>query len=213
MEIAVKAGGHQQLFKLLGRLGQCIELALVLTGGNDIVPGTLRRGTGQNRGGDFRKAHFRHLLPQESDYLTAEENALMHLGITQIQKAVLKSYILTGVLGLGDLKRQRAGTFAQHGHFRHMHFQLAGSDLFIHRLRVTLYDLTGHGDDALLTNAFQQRVVVEHHLGHAVLVAQINKDHTAVIADGIYPPGQRNSLVQLVKGQLITVMGSVSHNS
>ena len=125
----------------------------------------------------------------------------MHLGITQIQKAVLKSYILTGVLGLGDLKRQRAGTFAQHGHFRHMHFQLAGSDLFIHRLRVTLYDLTGHG------------VVVEHHLGHAVLVAQINKDHTAVIADGIYPPGQRNSLVQLVKGQLITVMGSVSHNS
>lgn len=94
-----------------------------------------------------------------------------------------------------------------------MHFQLAGSDLFIHRLRVTLYDLTGHGDYALLTNALQQRVVVEHYLGHAVLVAQIHKDHAAVIADGIYPPGQRNSLVQLVKGQLITVMGSVSHNS
>ena len=42
LEVPVKAGGHQQLLELLGRLGQGVELAGVLPGGHQIVPGALR---------------------------------------------------------------------------------------------------------------------------------------------------------------------------
>ena len=56
LEIAVKAGGHQQLLELLGRLRQRIEFAGMLPGRHQIVTGAFRGGGGQDGGGDFHEA-------------------------------------------------------------------------------------------------------------------------------------------------------------
>jgi len=53
LEVAVEAGGHQQLLELLGRLGQGVELAGMLAGGHQIVAGTLGGGGGEDGGGDL----------------------------------------------------------------------------------------------------------------------------------------------------------------
>ena len=60
LEIAVKSGGHQQLLKLLGRLGQCVKFTRMLPGGHQIVPGSLRRGCCEDGRGDLQKPLFFH---------------------------------------------------------------------------------------------------------------------------------------------------------
>ena len=89
LEVLVKAGGHQQLLELLGRLGQGVELPRVLAGGHQVVPGALGGGGGEDGGGDFQKALVLHGPAQGGDHLAAQDDVPLYLGVAQIQIAVL----------------------------------------------------------------------------------------------------------------------------
>ncbi len=54
-------------------------------------------------------------------------------------------------------------------------------------LLVALDDLAAEGDRAFLIDIFQQGVVVNDHLQHAVFVADIEEHHAAVVADVLDP--------------------------
>ncbi len=53
LEVAVKAGQHQDLLVELRALGQCIEVARLHAAGHQIVAGTLGRGLDEGRGLDL----------------------------------------------------------------------------------------------------------------------------------------------------------------
>ena len=115
LEILVKAGGHQQLLELLGSLGQGVELAGMLPGGHQVVPGALGGGGGEDGGGDLQKALVLHGTAQGGHHLAAHHDVLFHLGVAQVQIAVFQPGVLAGVFGVVHLKGQLAiAAAAQH---------------------------------------------------------------------------------------------------
>src|SRR5699024_3813505 len=93
LKIFVKAGHHKQLLELLRRLRQRVKLALMLSGGNNIIPCALRRRAGQDRRRDLRKAKTFHLFAQERNNLTSKQDVIVNRLVSEIQKTVGKAYI------------------------------------------------------------------------------------------------------------------------
>ena len=69
LKIFIKSRCHQQLFVLLGRLGQRIKFPFVFSGRHNIISCPLRRGSGKDRCLDLQKTKFLHLFPQKTDNL------------------------------------------------------------------------------------------------------------------------------------------------
>ena len=161
LEIAVKAGGHQQLLELLGRLGQGVELAGMVPGGHQIVPGAFRGGGGQNGGGDLQKALLSHQPPQLSHHLAAQNNVALDCGIAQIQIAVLEPHVLVRVPAFIDFKGKLGVTaLAQHLDFFGNDLNFTGGQLGI--LALPLPHHAGHGDGGFFIDRFDH---LHHVLG------------------------------------------------
>ena len=84
LEVAVKAGGHQQLLKLLRRLRQSIELARVLSCRNEVVSCTLGAGCGENWGGYLKKIMLHHRLAQCRNDIAAQDNVLLDCRVSEV---------------------------------------------------------------------------------------------------------------------------------
>ena len=84
LEIFVEARHHQELLELLGRLRQGVKLALMFSGGDDVVARALRRRAGQNRGVDLGEAERFHLFAQEAHDLASKQDIVVHLFIAQV---------------------------------------------------------------------------------------------------------------------------------
>ena len=94
LKIFIKAGYHQKLLVLLRSLRQRIELTFIFAGRHDIVPGSLRRGSAQNRRLNLQKSKFRHLLPQITDDSGTEDHVALYFAVSEIQIAVLQAGVL-----------------------------------------------------------------------------------------------------------------------
>ena len=75
-----------------------------------------------------------------------------------------------------------------------MHLKLARGDLRVDGLGVALDDLTRYRNNTFLVQAGKHLLVVDDRLGDAVLVAQVDERHAAVVTDGIHPPRKRDRL-------------------
>ena len=72
------------------------------------------------------------------------------------------------------------------------------SDLFIDGVLVALDDLAAEGDGTLLVDVFQQLVIVNDNLEHAVFVADVQKHNAAVVADIFHPAGYAHLLTDIL---------------
>ncbi len=78
------------------------------------------------------------------------------------------------------------------------------------RLRTLAVDANDEFRAQLLRFAEGGRIRIDHALGHAVVVAQIDEQQAAVIADAMAPAGKPNVGAILGEGQGAAGMGAVA---
>ncbi len=215
LEIAVKAGGHQKLLKLLGGLGQGIELAGVVPGGHQVVPSALGRGGRQDGGGDLQEVLGRHPCPDIRHHLAAKHDIALHSGVAQIQEPVFESGILIGFFRFVDLEGQLVvDALAQHLDFFRHHFNFAGGQLGVFAL--PLPDGAGDGEGGFLVDGLDglhHLFGLNDHLGGAVIVPQdAEGEIRAHFPDILQPAHNGDLLARVGKPQLAAVMCSGLHH-
>ena len=212
LEIAVKAGGHQQLLELLGSLGQSVELARMFPGRHQVIPSALGGGSGEDGGGDLQESLSLHGPAQLGDHPAAQHDIAAHGGVAQIQIAVLQPGILAGVPGVVDFKGQLVvAAAAQDLDLLGHHFDVAGGQLGV--LAGPLPDDTGDGDNTLLIDGLDlghHLLGLDDHLGHAVEIPQHQEAQIGAHFPKIFqPPGKGDSLTHLLHAQLAAGVGAI----
>ena len=134
----------------------------------------------------------------------------MHLGVAQIEEAVLQAHILLCLLGGCHFKGERLRAVAEDFHLLSVELERAGRDFGIDRIRVAPVNAARDGDDAFAPDFFEHLVIVDDHLCHTVFVAQVDKGDAAVVADVFHPSGQTGGGADVALLQFSTVMGPVA---
>ena len=143
LEIAVKAGGHEQLLELLRCLGQRIEFPRMLACGNQVVARSLRRRRRQDGRGNLQEAMLQHCFPDCRNDLAAQNDVLFHGRIPQIQIAILQALRFICFTAPVNLKRQLViPALPQNRNAVGNDFNVAGG--LIRVLVCTLTNRTGH---------------------------------------------------------------------
>ena len=151
----------------------------------------------------------------------AQNHVALHGRTTQVQEAVLQTNILVGNVAV-KLERQNSRRI-QHGERRCLHLNLARGKIGVRGINLislkAAHHLTGHLNHGLHAQTFcllrQIRVNlrVENNLGLAGTVAEVDENHTAVVAHGVHPANQCHYLVYMSGAELIARMGTVTiHN-
>ena len=186
----------------------------MLTRRNEVIARALRGRSRQDRRGDFKEAVLVHRLAQGGDDVAAHDDVLLHIGVAQVEIAVLQADALVRLAGAVNLERQLIVAAApQHVDFLRLHLNVARGNLRI--LVVAFAHDAGHGDDALLVEAaddFHLLLVVNNDLRRAIEIAQ--DDEREVRADdahAIHPAGQLHALTRVRQPQFVACMSTVLH--
>ena len=212
LEIAVKAGQHQQLLILLGGLGQGVELAGVDAAGHQIVPGALGGGLGEDGGLDLQEPVLVKVVPGDLGDLVPGGDGLLHLRAAQIQIAILQAQHVVGLGVLHDLKG-RGLRFGQQAQLGDIDLDVAGGDLV--GLGLALPDQTGGSHHILraegggLVKDVLGGAVVKGQLDEAGAVPQVHKDQTAQVPLPLDPAAQGDGLARVGQTQVAAVMAAV----
>ena len=193
LEIAVEAGDHQQLLELLRGLGQGIEFARMHPARHQIIARAFRRTAGQDRGLVFEETEVEHLLAHFRDDLGAEHQVFVQFFAAEVEEAVFQAQRFGGLLILGDLEREHFG-LAEDLHVFRNEFDLARGEFLVDGLGGACDDRAGEADDRFDAPAFQFLIEthfrVDDDLGLAVVVAQVDEDDAAMVADAVDPAGK-----------------------
>jgi len=134
-----------------------------------------------------------HRLAQERDDLRAQQNVGVDALAAQVQKAVFQAQILGAVLVARQVERRLLRGGLHDARVRH-ELDLAGRQIGIDRRGLAQRNLAGHGDDRLEFRPAQRleegAAGMDHDLREAVMVAQINEQNAAVVADTENPAGE-----------------------
>ena len=216
LEVAVEAGGHQELFELLGGLGQGVELAGVVPGGDQIVPSALGGGGGEDWGGDLQEAVLRHGLTQGRDHAAPQDDIVLYCGIPQIQIAVFQPLGLVGLPAAADLEGQLIVlAAAQNVHLGGNNLNVSGGELGI--FAVPLPDDALHRDGGFLVDGLEgvhHLLTLGHYLGGAIEVPDDDKGETrADNADVFHPAGDFDLLSGVRQTEFSAGVGSVLYHN
>ena len=212
LEIAVEPGHHEELFELLGRLGQGIELARMHTAGHEIIPRPFRRTARQDGRLELGKAMPDHAAAQAGDDLGAEQDVLVEMLAAQVQEPVFQPGLLGTVVLHVHLEGQRVGeAFHDQGLGNDLDF--SGGDRFVDRLRAPGDDLAGDDDDAFGADALAllEEIPVgrDHHLGLAVVVSQVNEQQLAMVPFPEDPARNPDGFINMASAKFAAIMGSI----
>ena len=205
---------HEQLLEQLGRLGQRKKLTVVHPAGHQVVARAFRRALGEHGGFDVDKTMGVQKLANLHRHFVAQHEVFLHVGAAQIEHAVGQAG------GLGEVVviqlKGRCDRGVEHRQFVAQHLDLAAFEAIVGRaLRAgthQAFDL----DAKLVAQVFGDgkhlgAIGVAHHLHIAFAVAQVDKDHTPVIAAAVDPAAQRNGLPCQGFGHQTAVVGTHGH--
>ena len=212
LEVAVEARDHEQLLVLLRRLGQRVELAGMEAGGHQEVARPLGRARGQDRGLELDEALRLHAPADARDDPGAQQDVPVHRLAAQVEKAVAQPGLLR-VVALGvDLQRQRLGRRFEHELVGDQ-LDRPGRQLGVDRLGAARDHMAGDRQHALQARALglrEERVLgLEHDLGQAEVVAQVDEQQLAVVALAVHPARQAHGLPDVQGAQLAAVVGAI----
>ena len=136
----------------------------------------------------------------------------MHRLAPQVDEAVFQADIL-GIILLARHRQRQFLRLALHVHLAREHLDLAGRQVRVHRFRVARLHLAIDGDDAFQLQGIEQAqrraVLVRHHLGDAVMVAQVHEQDAAMVALAVDPARQANGVADVILGKLCASVGTV----
>ena len=211
LEIAVKAGQHQDLLIELRALGQCIEVARLHAAGHQIVARTLGRGLDEGRGLDLGKVILAEIVADDLHDLAAQYDRLMHGRTAQVKVAVAQAQIVIDIDLIAQLKRGGLG-LAQDAQFSNIQLHIAGGDLV--GLGGALTQLAAADDNIFALEALGlgkdllRRVLIEHQLQDAGGIAQVGKDDAALVAGTGDRAADRHFLTSHCKADFTAVVGA-----
>ena len=212
LEIAVEARHHQQLLELLRSLRQRVELARMQAGRHQIVAGAFRAARGQDRSLELVEAVRGHITAHLRDHLAAEHDVPVQFVAAQIEETVFQAHRLGRAVVLRDQKRDHFGV-AENLHVGRLDLNLAGRELRIDRAFGTGDHFAVETHHRLHPPAFQRLIEgafrIDHHLRDAVVVAQVDEDHAAVVADAVNPPGEADGLPNVCLAEFAAGVGTV----
>ena len=212
LEIAVEARHHDELLELLRRLRQRVELAGMNARRHQEVARAFRARRRQDRGLELEEALLLHAPPQRVDDGAALHDVAVQPLAPQVEEAVFEADVLGIFLVAEHRHRQFAG--------RPQHLDLGGEDLDGAGRQVRV---VGAGrarahpavdpDDPFRAQLFRglegRRIRVGHHLGEAVMVAQIDEQQAAMVADAVTPARKPDGGTDLLGAQRAAGMGTI----
>ena len=185
LEVAVKAGQHQNLLVQLRALRQGVEMAGLHTAGHQIVTGTFRRGLDQGRGFNFGKVVIAEIAADDLHDLAAQHNGLVHRRTAQIQVAVTQAQVIVDVDIIADFERRGLG-FTQNAQFADIQLHIASGDLGGLGGALTQQAAADHNILAFQAFCFSKnvfrRILIKNKLQNTGCIAQVGKNNTAFVA-------------------------------
>ena len=194
-----------------GGLGQGVELAGVLAGGHQVIPGPLGGGGGEDGGGDLQKALLQHGGAEGGHHIAPQNDVVFDFRVAQVQIAVLEPLGLVGLPGAVNLEGQLiVAAAAQHLDFGGDNLNVAGGQLGI--LAVPLPDGALHRNGGLLVqplNHGHHLLGLDDHLGGAV---EVPEDHEGQILpnlpDVLHPADDFYLLAHVLHAQVVAGVGA-----
>ena len=209
LEVAVEARHHQELLVLLRRLRQRVELAGMNPRRHQEVPRAFRRGRRQDRGLELEEALLLHPLAHGIDDRAAGHDVLVQFLATQVEETVLKPYVFRIFLLARDRQRQLGGR-AQHLDRADIDLDLAGRQFGIDGAFGTMAHLAVDPHHPFRAELFdfreRRRILVGHALGDAVMVAQVDEQHAAMVADDVAPAREANGFADVAVAERAACM-------
>ena len=195
LEVAVEARHHEQLLVLLRRLRQRVELAGMQARGHQEVARALGRARGQDRRLELDEALRLHAPADARDHPASAAGCSACIDLAaQVEEAVAQPRLL-GIVALGvDLERQRLGRRlrATRASATSSTSPVASFGLTVSALRATTRPVTVSTLSSRAPSASREERMLglEHDLGDAVVVAQVDEQQLAVVALAVHPARQ-----------------------
>ena len=207
--VALDAADHEQLLQELRGLGQRVEVAGLDAAGDQEVAGALGRRLEERGGLDLHEQAVVQRLAQGEREVGTHLEVGHHLGAADIEVAVAQADVLAGLDVVLDLEG-RGLRGVEDLDMRDQDLDLARRELGIGLALGTLAHHAGDLDGPLGANGLggvERRAAgvlgVEGDLGHAVAVAQVDEDETAVVAAAPHPTGEGDLLADMLGAQLV----------
>ena len=212
--VAVIAGHHQQLLEQLRTLRQREEVTGVDTAGHQVITCAFGRGLAQHRRFDVDEAMGVEELARFHRHAVAQHQVFLHVRAAQIQHAVRQSCGLAQAffveLEWGCNRR------VEHRQFVAQHLHLAAFEAVVDgavraRTHQTL-DLNAElVAQALGGGKHGGTVRITDHLHITFTIANINKNHAAVVTPTVDPAAKTDGLTQEGFGHKTAIVGTHSH--
>ena len=216
LKITVEPRHHDQLLELLGGLRQGVELARMQARRHQKIARAFGGRCGDDRRLEFGEARVPHAVAHRPHHVRAQHHVAVQPLAAQVEKTVGQAGFLGVVLIAEDRQRQIVGG-AEDLDRRHIDLDRAGGDFRVHQRRIPRLDPAVDADHGFGLQLFDRRkgraVAVGQKLGHAVMVAQIDKQDAAVIADPVHPTRQAHGFAGVGFVQRRTGMAAVSVHS
>ena len=186
------------------------------TAGNEVVAGAFRRAAGQDRSLVFSETKIPHFLADLFDEFGAHHDLLVEIIPAQVQEPVFEAHGFRRIFILDDLEGDLL-RFAEHIHGIRHQFDLTGGKFGVDRFRGAGDNRAGEAEARFRAPAFQFLIEihfgVDHDLCFAVVVAEVDEDHAAVVADAVDPAGDPNLFPDLFLAECAaSVRSELMHN-
>ena len=187
---------------MLRRLRQRVELARMNPRRHQEVARAFRRRGRQDRGLELEEALLLHPLAHGIDDRAAGHDVLVQFLAAQVEETVLKPDVLRIFLLAEHRQRQFAGG-SEHLDLADVKLDRAGRQFrIVGAIRAAAHLAVDphHPFRAQLFGILEGRQIrVRHALRQAVMVAQVDEQHAAMVADAMAPAGQANRLVDMAR--------------
>ena len=208
--VALQAAHHQQLLKQLGRLGQGKPLPTAHPAGHQVVAGALGGGAGEHRGFHLDKARLFKEAAHRLHGAVAQAQVAVHALAAQVEVAVAQPQLFAGVLLV--VHRHGEGQVAlhgvEHGDGAGQHLDAAGGQSVVDGIGGSLPHLAGHLNHRFVAQVLSYGehlgaiVGIDSDLHAAAAVAQVDKNHAAVVTTSVYPAAELHGLAAGVVTQV-----------
>jgi hypothetical protein len=201
------------LLELLRRLRQRVEFSRMQARGHQEVARAFGRRSSKDRRLEFEEAAVLHAAADRVDDLPALDDVGMQPVAPQIEKAVLEPDVL-GIFLFAEHRHRQFVRRAQHFDIADEDLDLAGGQVNVlgaFRAAAHLAIDFHHPLGAQLLHLLERRAAgIGHHLAQPVMVAQVDEQQAAVVADAVNPAGEAHVLADVAFAERAAVVGAVA---
>jgi len=213
LEIFVNPTDHEELFVLLGCLGECVKLPRIDTRWNKIIPRTFGTWNCENWCLDLEKSLVSKSVSGEMIHLSPDCDIAANLIPSEIKISIFHPYFFAGFWVIINGKRQDFGT-GKDFHWLDLDFNLSSVHIFVdHRVRSWGDDTsdleTSFVGDALELVKDSVVCLIHKALGIAIAIAEIEKKHGSQVSDFFDPSGEGDGLVDMRRTKFSAGVGAV----